>query len=652
MVRRRLPMFVLAASLFGLIVLLATLQYRWLGQISTAERTRIRALLRDNASAFAEDFDRELNRAYLMFQVVPVATDENLASQVGARYDRWMATSQHPRLVHDVYLSAPGESEVSLRRFNTSTRLLEPAAWPAALGAVHARLANPELRQTDKNMLMHSPVQTLWPDAPALVVAAPMLFVNRASAEGRDLAPLARSSYCILLLDSDYIRREMLPALARRHFQSPNGGLDYQLAVVPTEGGAIVYHSASDFNPPVAAKVDASADLFHLRLQDFGPLAAEITRFALFSTDVSAQRGALTARTETVIRRGAGEPLDGTGPPPDGRMSIVVQQKSVDGVMTTTTDSGRGTPANVRFAVSTDAHWRLLVRHPSGSLEQAVDAVRRRNLIVSTGILGVLAVSVGFLFVSTRSAHDLARQQLEFVATVSHELRTPLAVIRSAADNLADGVVSDEARVRQYGQLVRGEGVRLTELVEQILEFAGLQSGQPGAARHPVTIDAVLREAVVTTQAAADAAGVRIELTIDDGLPDVAGDEPALRRVFVNLIGNAVKYGVAGQWVGVRARMTPDGVEIVVSDRGIGIAAADHHRIFDPFYRTPAVVAAQIQGAGLGLSLVKRIVEAHGGRVSVASAPGRGSTFTVALPAMSAGSTSAGGVGAASPQHS
>jgi signal transduction histidine kinase len=563
-----------------------------------------------------------------------------------------MATSQHPRLVHDVYLAAPGESGISLRRFNTSTRSLEPAAWPAALGAVHARLANTESRQTDKNTLMPSPVQTLWPDVPALVVAAPILFVDRAMAAGRDLPP-PRPSYCILLLDNDYIRREMLPALARRHFQSPNGGLDYQLAVVPTEGGAVVYHSTSDFNPPTAVKVDASADLFHLRLQDFGPLAAEITRFALFSTGVSAPRaGELTARTETVIRRGAGGPLDDTLPQPDGRMSIVVQQKSVDDVMTTTTLSGQGAPANARFAVTTDAHWRLLVRHPSGSLEQAVDAVRRRNLIVSTGILGVLAVSVGFLFVSTRSAHDLARQQLEFVATVSHELRTPLAVIRSAADNLADGVVSDEARVRQYGQLVRGEGVRLTELVEQILEFAGLQSGQPGAARHPVTIDAVLREAVVTAQAAADAAGVRIELTIDDGLPDVAGDQPALRRVFANLIGNAVKYGVAGQWVGVRARMTPDGVEIIVSDRGIGIAAADHNRIFDPFYRAPAVVAAQIQGAGLGLSLVKRIVEAHGGRVSVASAPGRGSTFTVALPAMSAGSTDAGGVSAASPQQS
>jgi signal transduction histidine kinase len=550
-----------------------------------------------------------------------------------------------------VYFAAPGESGVSLRRFNTSTRFLEPASWPAALGALHARLTNVELRQTDRNTLMHSPMQTLWPDVPALVVAAPMLFVDRAV--GRDLPPLPRSSYCILLLDGDYIRHDMLPALARRHFQSPSGGLDYQLAVVPTEGGAPLYHSASDFNPPAAAKVDASADLFHLRLQDFGPLAAEITRFALFSSDVSAQRGgALTARTETVIRGGAGESLDGTIPPPNGRMSIVVQQKSVDDVMTTTTVNDQGRAANARFAVSTDAHWRLLVRHPSGSLEQAVDQVRRRNLIVSTGILGVLAVSVAFLVVSTRRAQDLARQQLEFVATVSHELRTPLAVIRSAADNLADGVVADEARVRQYGQLVRGEGVRLTELVEQILEFAGLQSGQPGAARQPVTIDAVLREAVGTAKAAADAAGVRIELTIDDGLPDVAGDEPALRRVFVNLIGNAIKYGVAGQWVGVRARMTTDAVEIIVSDRGIGIAAADHKRIFDPFYRASTVVAAQIQGAGLGLSLVKRIVEAHGGRVSVASAPGRGSTFTVALPAISTGSTSTGGVGAASPQHS
>src|SRR5206468_1960170 len=172
-------------------------------------------------------------------------------------------------------------------------------------------------------------------------------------------------------------------------------------------------------------------------------------------------------------------------------------------------------------------------------------AVRRRHLLVSTSILGVLGLSVGFLVVSTRRAQDLARQQLEFVATVSHELRTPLAVIRSAADNLADGVVNDEARIRQYGQLVRREGLRLTDLVEQILEFAGLQSAQRTMRAKPVAIPALLRDVVAAAEPLAQPAGISIEVNIGDNLPLVRGDEAALRRVFQNLIGNAVKYAAA-----------------------------------------------------------------------------------------------------------
>ena len=103
------------------------------------------------------------------------------------------------------------------------------------------------------------------------------------------------------------------------------------------------------------------------------------------------------------------------------------------------------------------------------------------------------------------------------------------------------------------------------------------------------------------------------------------GDEAALRRVFQNLIGNAIKYGAAGGWIGVqRAPARAARWRVTVADRGIGIAPADQARIFEPFYRAPDVVAAQIQGAGLGLSLVQRIVEAHGGRIAVQSAPGRG----------------------------
>jgi len=195
-------------------------------------------------------------------------------------------------------------------------------------------------------------------------------------------------------------------------------------------------------------------------------------------------------------------------------------------------------------------------------------------------------------------------------------------------------VVSDEARIRQYGQLVRREGLRLTDLVEQILEFAGLQSGQRTMAARPVSMATLLRDVAASAGTIAQPAGIAIDLDISDHLPLVAGDEAALRRVFQNLVGNAMKYGADARWIGVRAALAAGRLEVSVTDRGIGIAAADQAKIFDPFYRAPDVVAAQIQGAGLGLSLVKRIVEAHGGEVSLKSAPGQGSTFTVSLPTL------------------
>jgi signal transduction histidine kinase len=127
--------------------------------------------------------------------------------------------------------------------------------------------------------------------------------------------------------------------------------------------------------------------------------------------------------------------------------------------------------------------------------------------------------------------------------------------------------------------------------------------------------------------------GIDVQFDIVDKLPPVRADEPALRRVFQNLIGNAIKYGASGGWIGLGARMQGSDVVVTVADRGIGIAPADQAHIFEPFYRAPSAIAAQIQGAGLGLSLVQRIVEAHGGKVEVKSATGSGSEFIVYLPA-------------------
>jgi signal transduction histidine kinase len=314
-------------------------------------------------------------------------------------------------------------------------------------------------------------------------------------------------------------------------------------------------------------------------------------------------------------------------------MSIVIQPGPGTGAAAGKSTMGTRT-TETRLSASTSPHWKLVVTHPSGSLEAAVSSQRRRNLAISSSVLGLLGASMGLLVLATRRAQRLATQQMEFVAAVSHELRTPLAVIRSAAENLADGVVNDEARIRRYGELMRTEGRRLTDMVEQILEFAGIQSGQRGFALRPVGIEPLLRDIVSASSALIEDAGLAVDFDIPDNLPSVLGDEPALRRVFQNLIDNAVKYGAAGGSISLSARRIGSEVGVTVADRGIGIDAADQSRIFEPFYRASGVVAAQMQGAGLGLSLVQRIVAAHGGRVTVKSALRQGSAFTVQLPAV------------------
>jgi signal transduction histidine kinase len=179
-----------------------------------------------------------------------------------------------------------------------------------------------------------------------------------------------------------------------------------------------------------------------------------------------------------------------------------------------------------------------------------------------------------------RRSQELARQQMEFVATVSHELRTPLAVVRAAGDNLAEGVIQDEAQVRKYSELVRSEGRRLTEMVEQILELAGIDSGQRPVSIAPVHLDALVEGVLRSSATLIESAHLDLQVEIPADLPPVTGEEGALRRVFQNLVGNAIKYGGEGRWIGVEGRRSGAGVSVTVSDRGIGIAPADQERIF------------------------------------------------------------------------
>jgi len=263
--------------------------------------------------------------------------------------------------------------------------------------------------------------------------------------------------------------------------------------------------------------------------------------------------------------------------------------------------------------------------------------LRRRDLTISFGVLFLLVLSMAMLVITSYRAQRLAKLQMDFVTTVSHELRTPLAVISTAADNISHGVVQGKQQLVQYGSVIGNQARQLSGLVEQILLFAATREGRQRYSPRLLQVREIIDAALANTGGPIRTAEFTVEQEIEPNLPPVIGDLAALAQCLQNLITNALKYGGEQRWFGIRARLKEDAtgsreIEISVTDRGMGIEAADLPHIFEPFYRSSSVTAAQIHGMGLGLPLAKSIAEAMQGRLTVASFPRKGSTFTLHLP--------------------
>ncbi|MGD9905415.1 MAG: sensor histidine kinase [Vicinamibacterales bacterium] len=330
---------------------------------------------------------------------------------------------------------------------------------------------------------------------------------------------------------------------------------------------------------------------------------------------------------EVLLRRGGDVPLmaritDERGIPVYGRLPGDVEAAHLTFPMLFYPDED----IRSRLAAGVAARpWTIEVGAPAFALEFA--GAGQRYWPTGLSMLLMLAALALTVQAHRRSA-ELARMQTDFVAHVSHQLKTPLSLLSAATETLQMDRIHSPEKLAAYLDTIRAEAGRLTALVQRVLEFSRVQQRRAYEFEQ-VDLGALVRETVAAFAHGLAGRPGRFEVVASGPGPFVRADPAALEQVVANLLDNAVKYSPAEAPVTVTVRAERLTAVVEVTDRGVGIPAAEQARIFERFYRAPG--AAHRQGFGLGLPIVRELVHGHGGRVEVTSAPGAGSTFRVSL---------------------
>lgn len=270
---------------------------------------------------------------------------------------------------------------------------------------------------------------------------------------------------------------------------------------------------------------------------------------------------------------------------------------------------------------------------PASLAAVAADSSRQRPFYLAA-LLMVVSVAVfgGVLFWrDVRRDIRVAELRSQFVSSVSHELKTPLTAIRMFAETLLMGRARPEVQ-HEYLETIVNESERLTRLLNNVLDFSSIESGKKTYRLERQSLAPTVRAAAKAMEYPFAQQGFELRIAIDDDLPAVAADSDAIQQAILNLLSNAVKYSGQGRVVDLTLTRQGDAVEIAVTDRGVGIPAGEQSRIFEKYYRIRDRATERVTGTGLGLTLVEHVARGHGGRITVRSVPGQGSTFTLAIP--------------------
>ncbi|MGH9822048.1 MAG: sensor histidine kinase, partial [Blastocatellia bacterium] len=431
--------------------------------------------------------------------------------------------------------------------------------------------------------------------------------------------------YTLVVVDLDYLKAVVFPRIAQRYLFNGQE-VDYDFWIV----------SRADQSKTIFAGGALGGGA-----QQTGPVDAEVTIFGL-RPDYITESG-LDRFTASDGESGSGQvTVSGTGNG-NGRDTVSGTGSGEVGTAGTGVVGAhlRNRPSRppVRLITMEDGDlWKLVLRHKAGSLEAAVAGSKRWAVVLNLCVLLMLGACAVLIFVLGRRASLMANQQMRFVAGVSHELNTPLAVIRSAAQNLADGLIDNSEQMRQHGQLIDNQSRRLSEMIDQILSFGETYPQQNLTKAGQVSPVELLEKCLSTLGPLLSEKGVRVEKCVSHDIPLILGDENRLALALQNVLSNAIKYGGSAKWLRVdiasHIRKRRRFVLISVQDKGLGIRRSDLRDIFKPFYRGANVVASQIRGSGLGLTFVKEFVKAYGGDVVVESEENLGTTVTLIVPGL------------------
>ena len=277
-------------------------------------------------------------------------------------------------------------------------------------------------------------------------------------------------------------------------------------------------------------------------------------------------------------------------------------------------------------------NWKIKIAFLDNPVSSVYNATLFKNLFVLGVAVLFLMSALLFMFITAQRERNLSQRQAGFLANVTHELKTPLAVMQAAGENISDGRVTEPKRLKQYGTHIYNESIRLRKMIEKLLDVAKVDSGQTLIKATPVSLNQLVFKFLNENRSYLENKGFELEFEPSSDKVLIMVDPDHFETILGNLTGNAVKYSNVNKYIRYSVNSEQNHIILSVSDKGIGIPKKHLKNVFKKFYQVENILSAKTKGHGLGLSIVKNLVELNGGTISVTSSLGKRTTFYLKFP--------------------